>query len=300
MKITVLSSLLREAFMIDTGFALGSGILVQQLIDHDVRKFSPREAFSFRYFIPSFGEGIGTSDPDGSATPPENQEAGIIALVPLHGSMLKYGTMCSYGTTEIADYLRAVLADERVIGVILDVDTPGGSVNSIPPLVDVLSHRTKPVLAHVDCCCSAGLFTALYCDEIMATNNISARIGSVGVEMNFADMRPYWEAQKVVFHTIRPPESPDKNKVFELVLEGKYEQITSEMLSPMARRFQQEVRSHLPGLKEEPGVLTGATFDADRSLELGLIHSIGNRQAAIARLSELALQYDVNSLIKNP
>ncbi|HBZ67582.1 MAG TPA: signal peptide peptidase SppA [Bacteroidales bacterium] len=300
MKITVLSSLLREPFMIDLGFALDSGILVQQLIDHDVRKFSPRESFTLRYFIPSFAENDPSADPDGSSTPPENQPAGIIAMVPLHGSMLKYGTMCSYGTTEIAEYLRMALSDERVIGVLLDVDTPGGSVNSIPPLVDVLSHRTKPVLAHVDSCASAGLFTSVFCDEIMANNDISARIGSVGVEMNFADMRPYWEAQKVVFHTIRPPESAEKNRVFELALEGKYEQITQEMLSPMARRFQQEVRSHLPGLKEEPGVLTGATFDATRSLELGLIHSIGNRRAAIARLSELALQYDVNSLINNP
>ena len=29
--------------------------------------------------------------------------ANSTAIIPLHGSMLKYGTYCSYGTTEIAD-----------------------------------------------------------------------------------------------------------------------------------------------------------------------------------------------------
>jgi protease IV len=293
MKITVLSSLLREPFMIDVGFALDASVMVQQLIEPDLRKFIPREEFSLRYLTP----GMSQDEPEGSATPPQNQETGVIAIVPLHGAMLKYGTLCSYGTTEIATYLARAMADERVTGILLDVDTPGGSVNSIAPLIEVLKARTKPVLAYCDTCCSAGYFASLYCDEIMASNDISALFGSIGVQVAFADIQPYWEKQGVRFHRITPPESADKNQAFELAREGKYDQIVLEMLSPMAQRFQKEVRQWRPGLKEEPGVLTGKTFDAHRSLELGLISSIGNHQAAIARINELALGYEAKDFI---
>jgi len=299
MKITVLSSLLREPFMIDLGHALDSGPLIGQLLDPDVRKFAPREEYVRHYVRLSTDEPEDddySQDP-GSNTPPDEEETGIIAVVPLHGTMLKYGTMCSYGTTEIAAYLRQVMSDERVTGILLDVDTPGGAVNSIPPVIEVLGTKTKPVLAYCDTCCSAGLFASLYCDEIWAGNDISALIGSVGVQMSFADMKPYWEKQNVVFHTIRPPESEDKNKAFELALEGKYDQIIEEMLSPMARRFQQEVRDHRPKLKEEPGVLTGKTYNARRALELGLIDAIGTRKEAIARINELTTRYEVKRFV---
>ena len=284
MKITVLSSLLREPWMIDHMHALSSGATVMQLIDPDQRKFTERGKLETRLI--SIGMDYWQDNIEDPENNPELIPSGTIAVVPLHGVMLKYGTMCSYGMMEIAQELQRLMKDQNVSGIILDIDSPGGAVNAIPPIIDVLKARTKPVLMLSDCCCSAGYYASLYADHHMASNDISARYGSIGVMISFADMQPMWEKQGVKFHTILPPESPDKNLSFELAREGKYEMIIEEMLSPMAKRFQKDVRERRGAkLKEAPGVLTGKTFDATTALEYGLIDSIGNFNMAVEKLS---------------
>ena len=74
----------------------------------------------------------------------------------------------------------------------------------------------------------------------------------------------------------------------KLALEGKYELITTEHLSPLAIQFQNAVREACPNLKEEIGVLTGKTFGADKALEYGMIDAIGSLDQAINRLHILS------------
>lgn len=299
MKNTVLTSLLRSAWMIadDALMSSATAIQVQQLIDGDARKYTARpEVLPISMINPAMGY-LDDDEESASPTTDASQQGPRVAIVPLHGTMLKYGTLCTYGTTEIAQHIAHLMADPSVIGLVLDIDTPGGEVSSIPPMIEALEQRNKPVLALSDTCCSAGYFAALFTDEIWASNDISAMVGSIGVQVSFADVQPYYEKLGVVFHRITPPESYEKNKAFELAREGKYEQITSEMLSPMAQRFQQEVRAHRPRLLDEAGVLNGKTYLAQKALELGLIDRIGNLQQAVARVSELALQYEAKKFI---
>src|SRR5690606_39812630 len=106
-------------------------------------------------------------------------------------------------------------------------------------------------------------------------DRISRRVGSVGVVRSFVDAKAHWEEKGYSFHGIYPSESSEKNKVFQLALEGKYDRIKAEQLSPWAQKFQAAVREARPNLKEETGVLTGATFDTEKALDLGMIDSIG-------------------------
>lgn len=58
-----------------------------------------------------------------------------VAIVPLHGTMTKYDTCESYGTTFIANKLREMADDDNVVGIVLDIDSPGGSCSTIPPML---------------------------------------------------------------------------------------------------------------------------------------------------------------------
>lgn len=294
----LLPMLLREPWMVDPMYALSSGATVMQLLDPDQRKFTPRGKVGLQLLDSSGVLAWQDEDEDDSGQQtPQSIPDGSIAIIPLHNEMLKYGTWCSYGAVDIAAMLKSYLDHPNIAGILLDIDTPGGAVNSIPPYVEVLQGRTKPVLALSDLCCSAGMYVSLYTDHHMASNNISSRFGSIGVMLSFADMKPLWEKQGIVFHTIKPPESSDKNLALELALEGKYEMIIEEMLSPMAKRFQNDVREARKGkLKEQPGVLNGKTFFAEEALQYGLIDSVGNKQKAIEKLRELI---DIDQFIKS-
>jgi len=207
---------------------------------------------------------------------------GTVAVVDMIGALIKYGDWCTYGADEIVGILEANDANPNIVAQVLNIDGPGGSVSAIAPFVEFGRTKTKPVVGLLDMCCSAHLYAAVSCcDHLMAANNISATIGSIGVVLSFVDNRPVLEKMGYVLHEIYPEESENKNEAFKLALKGDYDKIKEEMLSPMAKKFQNDVRAARPNLKEEPGVLTGKTFGADKALEVGLIDSIGSFKQAM-------------------
>lgn len=226
-----------------------------------------------------------------------NVPKGTIAVVDMIGAIVKYGDWCTYGADEIVSVLKANDANPNIIGQVLNIDGPGGAVSAIGPFVEFGLTKKKPVIGLVDLCCSAHLYAAVSCtDHIMAANDISATIGSIGVVLSWMDNRKVLEDMGYKFHEVYPAESSNKNEAFRLAMEGKYDMIKTEMLSPMAIKFQNAVKAARPNLKAEPGVLTGKTFGAQKALEVGLIDSIGSMQKAI----ELALiKSEMNSLYKS-
>lgn len=208
-----------------------------------------------------------------------------IAVVELVGPMMKYGDWCSYGADDIVSQLEVLDANPNISGIVLKIDGPGGAVSAIGPFMDFGAHKKTPVVALVDQCCSLHYWIACTAaDYIMADNNVSASIGSVGVMTSFADNRKYLESLGYVFHEIYAPESTHKNEAFTLALQGKYEMIQKEHLSPLAIKFQEAVKAARPNIQEKEGVLTGKTFGADKALAYGMIDAIGNLRQAMTRL----------------
>ena len=240
---------------------------------------------------------IGAAGNSGSSF--DKAPSGSTAIIPLKGTMLKYGTLCTYGTEEIAAAMLDAASHKNISSIVLDVDSGGGAVDSVAPMVEAIrkakAEYGKPVVANCDTCASAAYWSASACDKIVASNNISAAFGSIGVMMSFHDMQPYYEKMGIKFHTIFAPESDYKNRPFLLALEGKNDEIKAEMLSPLAVKFQNAVKSNRPNLKAEtPGILNGRMFYAEDALENGLIDKIGSMEVAIETARTLADQTFVN------
>lgn len=218
-----------------------------------------------------------------------NIPSGSIAIVDMIGPVLKYGDFCTYGADEIVNALRIADNNPNIIGTVLNVDGPGGAVSAIGPFIEFGKTKKKPIIALADQCCSLHYWAiCAVADYKMADNNVSALFGSVGVVTSFVDNRKYLEGLGYTFHEIYPKESEHKNEAVRLAMDGKYEMIIDEMLSPLAKKFQAAVREANPNLKEEVGVLTGKTFPADKAVEYGMIDSIGSMAEAIQRLQVMS------------
>lgn len=206
-----------------------------------------------------------------------------VAVVDMIGAIVKYGDWCTYGADEIVAALFEADKNPNVAAIVLNVDGPGGSVSAIAPFKDFGMRKTKPVVGLYDQCCSAHLYSMLVCaDYVMASNDISAQIGSVGVVLSWRDNKKYLESLGYVFHEVYPPESEHKNLAIKLAMEGKYEMITQEMLSPMAINFQNAVKAARPNLDtREPGLLTGKTFFTDKAIGLKLVDGMGSLKDAM-------------------
>lgn len=226
------------------------------------------------------------------------------AIIPIHGTLLKYGTYCSYGTTELADIIRQAADSQNISSVLLDIDSGGGSVDAIAPLVAAVQYaqsRGKSVIAHCDLCASAAYYIASYCDEIIASNQISSEFGSIGVMMSFPDYAKYYEREGVTVHTIYSNLSDYKNAPFEMAKAGKYEMIKEEELDPLARDFQESVKANR-GNKlrlDTAGLLRGRMFYAKDAINVGLADSIGTLEFAIQRAREIPQEACINEYINS-
>lgn len=216
---------------------------------------------------------------------------GSIAIIPLKGTLLKYGTWCSYGTEEIADLMLQAVNCNKISGIQLDIDSGGGEVAAIAPVLNAITEakkKNKPCIASVDLCASAAYYIACHCDSIIANNNISAEIGSIGVMVQFSDFSEYYKKNGIEIHTIYSDYSKDKNQPYELAKKGKYEKIKEEMLNPVALEFQNAVKK-ARGEKldsEVPGILSGKMFYAQEAQEIGLIDTVGDYNTAALLINQ--------------
>jgi protease-4 len=183
---------------------------------------------------------------------------------------------------------RVLDADQHpnISGIILYIDSPGGTVDGTQALADKVKSCKTPVVSFIDgLMASAALWVGTSASQVIAQNS-TTEIGSIGVMVQFADMQPRWEKEGVKFHRINADQSQDKNKTFTDALNGDYSGIKTDQLNPLAEKFIAAVKANRPNLPDS--VFTGKVFFADEALTLGLIDQIGSMEIAIAAVTVLA------------
>ena len=287
MKISnIYYTILNKPFFIDLRRIDAQAVLIDKLLSHDIGEFTSEKLSDTKPVVRAVAGGK-TAVGNFSKAP-----EGSVAVVSLRGDMLKNGTRCSYGTEEIAAVIREAAGSPRIIGIRLDIDSGGGAVDAIAPMLDAISFcqaKGKPVVACCDLCASAAYYVASHCDMIMADNAISAEFGSIGVMMQFPDYAKYYEQKGIKVHTIYSDLSTHKNAPFEAALKGDYKSIREEQLNPLAREFQEAVKSHRKNLDlKTDGILNGRMFYAQDALKNGLIDKVGTRDQATEEVRRLA------------
>jgi len=223
---------------------------------------------------------------------------GSVAIIPVKGILRKYDSLSTFGTESIANTLLAAYSHDKISAVILDIDSPGGSVNAGPPLTSAIDRRNKPVLAFGDQMLSLGYLIAAHTDKIIASNDFSAMFGSIGIVASFVDMKDKLANDGIKIHEIYPPESVNKNEAVNLALTGDYDLIKKEMLSPLAIKFQEAIRAKRGEMLNEdiPGLLTGKEFYTDLAILGGLVDEVGDLNYAISQAMDMAV---VNNFMKS-
>lgn len=283
---TLYYTILNKPFFIDVRRIDAQAVLIDKFLEHDVEGMNG-DTLSKRQPILRMVAAGHAQDNQFSKAP-----EGSVAVVQLRGDMMKEGTMCSYGTEEIAAVVREAADAKNIIGIRLDIDSGGGAVDAIAPMLDAIAFsqsKGKPVVAACDLCASAAYYVASHCDSIVAVNDISAEFGSIGVMMQFPDYAKYYEQKGIKIHTIYSDLSDYKNAPFEAARKGDYKAIKQEMLDPLARQFQEAVKSHRKNLKQDiDGIVAGRMFYARQALDYGLIDQIGTTESATELVRKLS------------
>lgn len=136
-----------------------------------------------------------------AAARPANR-SGAIAVVPVYGAITQRASMmsiCDGGTSTqaISQALRQANADETVGAIVLDIDSPGGSVYGVAELCAEIRASAKPVTAVANSlAASAAYWLGCAAGDFYVTPG--GEVGSIGVWMAHEDWSKALEESGVV------------------------------------------------------------------------------------------------------
>jgi len=272
----LISAILSEPWAIYEKFVLDQAITINHILKGDVlfEKGNPIEPV-----IKAIGgDGSGASE----------KETRNVAIITIAGTLTKNSQFCGpAGMKTIGQWIQDADNDSNVSGILLVIDSPGGTVNGTEELGNIIKDTKKPIIAFVDdLAASAAYWLASQCDEIIA-NNSTAQVGSIGVLTSFVDAQPALEREGYVFHTVTAPQSTDKVKTWNQLRASDYEEYKENVLRPLADKFITAVKAGRGDIDEK--YFTANIYFA-KDVIGSLVDSIGTLQSAIDRVVELSAE----------
>lgn len=219
-----------------------------------------------------------------------------VAVINVHGALLKRDQFCGpSGMDTLSSMVNDCDCDDSIGAIILDFDTPGGTVAGTASFGETIASCRKPTIAFInEMACSAGYWLASQCSEIIAST-ARARVGSIGVMLAFADVQPMWEKEGVEFHEIYSSLSADKNRDYAELRKRNYDGYRKDVLDPLASDFIAVVKSKR-SISDE-SIFRGRVVFASEGLENGMIDSIKSWDETLSHAFELAGNANVPSSI---
>lgn len=215
-----------------------------------------------------------------------------VAIIPVLGALTKRGDLCSYGMRDYAAMIERANAAENIAAIVIDAETPGGTVDGTPEMGLAIKNSTKPVIVFGDnMVASAGMWLASQASEIFANVNNPTEFGSIGVLCMHENYQAYIAKNIGSVEILRAPQSVDKARVnvIEPLTDDQRAEIVEEM-RPIAADFISVVKAGRKGKLNagDENLFTGKMYGAADALKYGLIDAIDTFQAAIDRAAVLA------------
>jgi ClpP class serine protease len=193
------------------------------------------------------------------------------------------------GGQGFADTIKAIDKMPEVGALVIRGNCSGGEDGAAMMINDALVSFGKPSIfwTNYGVALSAGQMVASACDWTFASR-ATDRFGSIGGLVSFVKMNGKAAGYEVV--EVYSDLSPRKNEDYNAAQKGDYGLLKAGFLNPITQNFHDIVRANRGDrLADVAGenVFEGATYLADKALELGLIDGIMNFEGVMAKAIEL-------------
>ena len=203
-----------------------------------------------------------------------------------HTALIEVQGIIAPGEQAGADYvsasLRAAYEDGNTAGIIIRINSPGGSPVQAGQVNDEINrlkteHPDIPVFAVIgDLCASGGYYIAVAADKIYADK--ASLVGSIGVVMasfGFVDALNKLGIERRVYHAgehkaFMDPFSPQREEELEHL---------DQLLNDIYRQFVETVKKGRgERLTGGDRIFSGLIWTGEQSVELGLVDELGNAE----------------------
>lgn len=190
----------------------------------------------------------------------------------------------------LAEQLQKAASDKRVKGVILRINSPGGTVTASELMYGEIrgfkAATGKPIYAvMMDVAASGGYYVACACDRLYAQS--STITGSIGVIFQLFDASG--TLQKIGLKSNAVTSGPRKDSGSPFKPMGDEERtLFQAMVDDLYAQFVHVVDEGRPGLDEAQvrALADGRVYTARQAFDAGLIDAIGTLQTAVADMKK--------------
>jgi len=224
--------------------------------------------------------------PNGYYRPSRTAEDRIV-VINLNGTIQETGSGFLYGGISprfVQNQLRRAAADRTIKGVVLRVDSSGGSIAASQEIASMVKKYEKPIVVSMaDMAASGGYYISVHAQGIVAQPGTMT--GSIGVISTLMDLDGLYEMLGIKVETFKSGEHKD---MFSRKLTEEERQIMQDISDEAYNQFIAEVAEGRGlDIEEVRELATGQLYLGSQALKLGLVDRLGGIEEAIDYLAEL-------------
>jgi signal peptide peptidase SppA len=217
-----------------------------------------------------------------------------VATIPIEGPIVRYAsffTAVSGGTSieTVAQDLTATLANPDIHAIVLTIDSPGGEVNGVAELSDLIyeARGSKPIIAYAsNQACSAAYWIATAADKIVVAP--TAMLGSIGVVATFGKLTPEEKARRIEFVSSQSPKKRPNLDTKEG--RGQIQSMVDALADVFVERVARNRSVTIDTVLEEFGA--GGVFIGQTVVDAGMADEVGSYEHTIASLLSSKPRHD--------
>ncbi len=217
---------------------------------------------------------------------------GPVAVIPVEGVLTKrglsfFGYQLAPGMRDVAAALRSACADRGVKAILLDVDSPGGTVDGIEELAEVVAEAgsAKPLYAFADgLMASAAYWLSCNAREIAAP--ATAEVGSIGVVMMHREYSRALEGAGIKCNIIAAGHYKAAGNMVEPLSEEMRAYLQSGIDDTYELFLQAVERGRNVSREKALAMADGRIFTGGEALKAGLIDRVCSRGDFINHIKE--------------
>ncbi len=217
-----------------------------------------------------------------------------VAVIPIEGEITTQGVKPALfeegipSSRDIAEAIRKADEDPNVKAIVVEINSPGGSVVATREIWQALKEVEKPKVAYLrEVAASGGYYVATAADYIVADPNTMT--GSIGVIAAFTNLEGLFEKIGVKVNVIKAGKYKDIGSPFRNMTEEE-----RAMLEEMINETYQEFLSVIEegrGSRLSPNwksYADGRVMSGRQALQIGFVDSLGSLEDAVEKAKEMA------------
>lgn len=217
------------------------------------------------------------------ARPQPRVESGV-GIIPIRGPIgmglteFEKDLGCT-DVNDLAQWFDQMQADPKVKRLLLDVDSPGGTILGIPEFAQMVAASKKPVAAFTATeMCSAAYWIASQADEVFATP--SSYVGSIGVYIAFEDYSVMYSNYGVKVEVIKSGDLKGAGIAGTSLTDGQRAQLQDRVVE-LHNEFKGVVTSTRTTVQDDS--MRGQSFTGNEGAARGLVTGLVSSRAEMLR-----------------